>query len=114
MDAASVSRGTQVLCLNPTGSMSQSLTTPMGAIGLASRSLARLEALVLERRGARVESCSRTRARSRDRPEPDGPPPAQVRDRGRPRPGPPARAPQQLTRSRLEDHQRDLRSVRSW
>jgi NTE family protein len=55
MDAASVSRGTQVLCLNPTGSMAGSLTTPMGAIGLASRSLARLEALVLERRGARVQ-----------------------------------------------------------
>ncbi|MEA2390407.1 MAG: hypothetical protein QOK31_516 [Solirubrobacteraceae bacterium] len=55
MDAASVSRGTQVLCLNPTGSMSHSFTSAMGAIGLASRSLARLEALVLERRGARVE-----------------------------------------------------------
>jgi NTE family protein len=55
MDAASVSRRTQVLCLNPTGSMAQSVTTPMGAIGLASRSLARLEALVLERRGARVD-----------------------------------------------------------
>lgn len=55
MDSASVSRGTQVLCLNPTGSMSHSFTSPMGAIGLASRSLARLEALVLERRGARVE-----------------------------------------------------------
>jgi NTE family protein len=55
MDAASVSRGTQVLCLNPTGSMAHSFTSAMGAIGLASRSLARLEALVLERRGARVE-----------------------------------------------------------
>ena len=58
MDAASVSRGTRVLCLNPTGSMAGSLTTPMGAIGLASRSLARLEALVLERRGARVDIVS--------------------------------------------------------
>jgi NTE family protein len=55
MDAASVSRGTQVLCLNPTGSMAHSFTSAMGAIGLASRSLARLEALVLERRGARVD-----------------------------------------------------------
>jgi NTE family protein len=55
MDAASVSRGAQVLCLNPTGSMAYSFTSAMGAIGLASRSLARLEALVLERRGARVE-----------------------------------------------------------
>jgi NTE family protein len=58
MDATSVSRGTQVLCLNPTGSMAQSVVTPMGAIGLASRSLARVEALVLERRGARVQLVS--------------------------------------------------------
>jgi NTE family protein len=58
MDTASVSRGTRVLCLNPTGSMAQSITTPMGAIGLASRSLARVEALVLERRGARVDLVS--------------------------------------------------------
>jgi NTE family protein len=47
MDAARVTRGAQVLCLNPTGSIS--------AIGLASRSIARVEALVLERRGARVQ-----------------------------------------------------------
>jgi NTE family protein len=58
MDTASVSRGIRVLCLNPTGSMSRSLITAMGAIGLASRSLARVEALVLERRGARVETIS--------------------------------------------------------
>lgn len=58
MDTARVSRGTRVLCLNPTGSMSPSLTSPMGAIGLASRSLARVEALALERRGARVEIVS--------------------------------------------------------
>jgi NTE family protein len=58
MDTAAVSRGTRVLCLNPTGSMSGSPTTPMGAIGLASRSLARVEALVLERRGARVQTVS--------------------------------------------------------
>jgi NTE family protein len=54
MDAARVSRGTRVLCLNPTGSMAGSVASAMGAIGLASRSLARVEALVLERRGARV------------------------------------------------------------
>ena len=47
MDTASVGRGMQVLCLNPTGSVS--------AFGLASRSVARVEALVLERRGARVQ-----------------------------------------------------------
>jgi NTE family protein len=50
MDAARVRRGTQVLCLNPTGSIS--------AFGLASRSVARVEALVLERRGARVQIVS--------------------------------------------------------
>jgi NTE family protein len=58
MDTAKVSRGTRVLCLNPTGSMSRSLMTAMGAIGLASRSLARVEALVLEGRGASVETVS--------------------------------------------------------
>jgi NTE family protein len=58
MDTVSVSRGTRVLCLNPTGSTSRSVTTPMGAIGLASRSLARVEALTLERRGASVELIS--------------------------------------------------------
>jgi NTE family protein len=46
LDAAQVRRGTQVLCLNPTGSVS--------ALGIASRSVARVEALVLERRGAKV------------------------------------------------------------
>jgi NTE family protein len=58
MDTARVSRGTRVLCLNPTGSMQRSAMTPMGAIGLASRSFARLEALTLERRGARVATVS--------------------------------------------------------
>jgi NTE family protein len=58
MDTVSVARGTRVLCLNPTGSMSHSITSPMGAIGLASRSLARVEALTLERRGARVQLVS--------------------------------------------------------
>jgi NTE family protein len=50
MDTARVRRGTQVLCLNPTGSIA--------AFGLASRSVARVEALVLERRGARVQIVS--------------------------------------------------------
>jgi NTE family protein len=54
MDRAPASRGTRVLCLNPTGSMRASVTTPMGALGAASRSLATVESLVLERRGARV------------------------------------------------------------
>lgn len=50
MDKARVSKGTRVLCLNPTGAMSAGAAP----IGLASRSIARLEALALERRGARV------------------------------------------------------------
>jgi NTE family protein len=58
MDTVSVSRGTRVLCLNPTGSSSRSVTSPLGAIGLASRSLARIEALTLERRGAQVKLVS--------------------------------------------------------
>jgi NTE family protein len=51
MDKAEVARGTNVLCLNPTGAMS----SRAAAIGLASRSIARIEALALERRGARVQ-----------------------------------------------------------
>jgi NTE family protein len=54
MDRAPVTRGTRVLCLNPTGSMRPSATMPFGAIGLISRSLAGVEALALTRRGARV------------------------------------------------------------
>ena len=54
MDSAEVTSGTEVLCLNPTGSMRPSRGAPFGAIGLVSRSLAAVEALALERRGARV------------------------------------------------------------
>jgi NTE family protein len=54
MDTAQASRGTAVLCLNPTGSMGDSVASPLGAIGLWSRSMAGIESLVLERRGARV------------------------------------------------------------
>jgi NTE family protein len=54
MDRAPASRGTRVLCLNPTGSMSSSAAMPFGALGVLSRSLAAIEALALERRGARV------------------------------------------------------------
>ena len=50
MDTAPVRRGSRVLCLNPTASIP--------ALGLASRSVARVEALVLERRGAEVEIVS--------------------------------------------------------
>jgi NTE family protein len=58
MDRAPVGRGTRVLCLNPTGSMSPNLATPFGALGLLSRSIAAVEALTLERRGARVTTVS--------------------------------------------------------
>jgi NTE family protein len=52
MDRAPAGRGTEVLCLNPTGAM----TAAASPIGLMSRSIARIEALTLERRGARVET----------------------------------------------------------
>jgi len=54
MDKARVSRGTRVLCLNPTGAMS----SRAAAIGVVSRSVARVEALALERRGAKVKVVS--------------------------------------------------------
>jgi NTE family protein len=46
MDTVEVRRGTRVLCLNPTGSIR--------AFGTISRSAAAVEALTLERRGAKV------------------------------------------------------------
>jgi NTE family protein len=58
MDRAPVSRGTGVLCLNPTGTMGGSVTSPRGALAVASRSVAGLEALALERRGASVRTIS--------------------------------------------------------
>lgn len=54
LDRAPAGRGTRVLCLNPTGSMRSSVATPLGALSVLSRSLAAVEALALERRGARV------------------------------------------------------------
>ena len=54
LDGAQVRRGTEVLCLNPTGSMRPGRDAPFGALGLVSRSLAAVEALALERRGASV------------------------------------------------------------
>lgn len=53
LDAAPVERGTHVLCLNPTGSLSGAATL-RGAIGPFSRSVAAVEALALQRRGAHV------------------------------------------------------------
>jgi NTE family protein len=58
LDAAPAGRGTRVLCLNPTGSMRTSLATPFGAFGPLSRSLAAVEALAVQRRGARVLTVS--------------------------------------------------------
>jgi NTE family protein len=54
MDTVQASRGTAVLCLNPTGSMLSPLPRLYGAMALVSRSMAAVEALALERRGARV------------------------------------------------------------
>ena len=51
MDAATVERGTRVLCLNPTGSTGRSVS---GAVGVVSRAAAGVEALALRRRGAQV------------------------------------------------------------
>ena len=58
LDAAPVSRGTRVLCLNPTGSMRPSRSSPAGALGPMSRSIAGVEALALKRRGAEVNTVS--------------------------------------------------------
>src|SRR5215212_3077988 len=58
MDRARAGRGTRVLCLNPTGSIRPNLATPFGALGLLSRSLAAVEALTLQRRGAEVMTVS--------------------------------------------------------
>ena len=54
MDAASVTRGVRVLCLNPTGSMRASPRAPAGAFGALSRSIAAAEALALRGRGGDV------------------------------------------------------------
>jgi NTE family protein len=56
MDRAPAGRGTRVLCLNPTGSVRSSLVAPLS--GLLSSSIAGMEALALERRGARVTTLS--------------------------------------------------------
>jgi NTE family protein len=53
LDVAPVSDGTRVLCLNPTGSLGASASL-RGAVGTFSRSVAGVEALVLQRRGAHV------------------------------------------------------------
>jgi NTE family protein len=56
MDAAEVARNDRVLCLNPTGALRPTLSQPLGALGVLSRSRAAAEALALTARGARVST----------------------------------------------------------
>jgi NTE family protein len=56
MDTAPAERGDRVLCLNPTASLRGAPTSPMRALAQLSRSVARVEQLALERRGASVVS----------------------------------------------------------
>jgi len=58
MDAARVKRGDRVLCLNPTGSLRPSRSSLLGAMGPLSKAAAAVEAIALERRGARVVNVS--------------------------------------------------------
>jgi NTE family protein len=58
LDAATVDRGTRVLCLNPTGSLRPDRSGPFGAFGPLSRSIASIEAAGLRRRGAEVDVVS--------------------------------------------------------
>ena len=58
LDRAPVRRGARVLCLNPTGSLRARRGSPLAGLGVLSRSLAAVEALALERRGARVQIVS--------------------------------------------------------
>lgn len=60
LDVAPVERGTRVLCLNPTGSLGASASL-RGAIGPFSRSVAAVEALALQRRGASVSTVGPSR-----------------------------------------------------
>jgi NTE family protein len=56
MDAAEVSGGEHVLCLNPTGSIRPAAGTLIGALGPVSRGVAAAEALALRHRGAIVNT----------------------------------------------------------
>jgi NTE family protein len=57
LDVAPVTGGSRVLCLNPTGSLGSTVSL-RGAIGPLSRSVATVEALALQRRGATVTTLS--------------------------------------------------------
>jgi NTE family protein len=54
IDAAPAGKESVVLCLNPTGSLRSTRPGLAGGLALVSRSIAGMEALALERRGARV------------------------------------------------------------
>jgi NTE family protein len=56
MDAAPARRGTRVLFLNPTGALRVPLGSAFGVFAALSRSLAAVEVLALERRGAEVKN----------------------------------------------------------
>jgi NTE family protein len=58
MDRAPAGNGTRVLCLNPTAFLRPTREAPYGWLGPFARSRAAIEALVLERRGARVATVS--------------------------------------------------------
>jgi NTE family protein len=58
LDRAPTVSGSRVLCLNPTGSLRPRVGAPFGAVGPVSRTLAGIEALTLERRGAHVTTVS--------------------------------------------------------
>jgi NTE family protein len=58
LDTAPVEKGTDVLCLNPTASLSSGRSAPMSLLGRVSRSVASVEAASVRRRGATVRVIS--------------------------------------------------------
>jgi NTE family protein len=56
LDAADAAPGQRVLCLNPTGGFRPRIGSAIGVIGPVSRLAAGVEALVLQRKGARVRT----------------------------------------------------------
>jgi NTE family protein len=54
MDAAEVTRGSRLMCLNPTGSMGSGASNRLGWVGPLSRSIAAVEAAALRRGGCDV------------------------------------------------------------
>jgi NTE family protein len=58
LDTAPVEEGTDVLCLNPTASLSSGRSAPMSLLGRVARSVASIEASSVRRRGATVRVIS--------------------------------------------------------